>query len=208
MEIEKILSEIKTKVGQTSLSDKTLTDYINGNLPTEGIEPDEAYFDKHSGILKSLSGNFSHDVANQVNEFKKNYKPQPDKKDEPDKTDNELLKRLEKLEEEREKEKKAFAVNSLRSEVKSKAGELKVANKALWNDVAETITVKDDVTSETLLAEVKKTYEKKLKDYTGEGASPYDGGKRATQVSSEEAKDKREAFKKKMQAQGRLPKEE
>lgn len=209
MEKEQILSQIKEKLGQTSLSDRTLTDYVNAHLP-EG-EPDDAYFDKHAGFLKSLNGQYSHDVAAEVNEFKKNYKPQPDKPKEetPPKGDDELLKRLEALEMARENEKKANALNSIRAEVKAKATELKVANKAIWNDVAETIQVKEDATSEDLLAEVKKTYEKKLKQYTGEGAIPYGGDQKSgATVSAEEAKAKVEAFKEKQRARGKLPKKE
>lgn len=218
MEIEKILSEIRSKVGQTRISDRTLTTYINRHAPKDG-DPDEAFFNDAVEFVRELNGNYSHDVATDVNtqvetkinEFKKNYKPQqePPKPDKPDEG-NELLKRLEALEKERENEKKALAVNSLRSEVKSKADELKVSNKALWNDVVAAIEVKDGATSESLLGEAKKAYEQKLKDYTGEGAMPYGGSQRggSPQVSSEEAKDKREAFKKRMQAQGRLPKEE
>lgn len=210
MEQEQILSEIKAKVGQTSLSDKTLTDYVSANIP-EG-EPDEAYFTKHVNILKSLNGNYSHDVANQVNEFKKNYKPQqePPKVETPPKGDDELRKRLEALEKAYQEEKKANALNSIRAEVKSKAAELKVANKAIWNDVVESIQVEDDSTSENLLAEVKKTYERKLKEYTGEGASPYGGNQRsgAPAVSTEEAKARIEAFKEKQRARGKLPKKE
>lgn len=39
MEKEQILSEITTRVGKTSLSQRTLTDYVNRNLPAEGTEP-------------------------------------------------------------------------------------------------------------------------------------------------------------------------
>lgn len=210
MEQEQILSEIKAKVGQTSLSEKTLTDYVSANLP-EG-EPDESYYAKHVGFLKSLNGNYSHDVATQVNEFKKNYKPQQEepKEETPPKGDTELQKRLEALEKAYENEKKANALNAVRNGVKLKATELKVANKAIWNDVVEAIHVKEDATSDDLLAEVKKTYEKKLKDYTGEGASPYGGSQKAgaPTISTEEAKAKVEAFKEKQRARGKLPKKE
>lgn len=75
MKKEQILSEITTRLGKTSLSQRTLADYVNRNLPTEGTEPDDAFWEKHVGFLKSLDGNFSHDVSTQVEEFKKSYKP-------------------------------------------------------------------------------------------------------------------------------------
>ncbi|MEB3372631.1 hypothetical protein SFC43_01450 [Bacteroides sp. CR5/BHMF/2] len=71
MEKEQILSEITTRIGKTSLSQRTLTDYVSSNLPTEGAEPDDAFWEKHVGFLKSLDGNFSHDVSTQVEEFKR-----------------------------------------------------------------------------------------------------------------------------------------
>ena len=217
MEQEQILSEMKTRLGQTSFEDRTLTTYIEKHAP--GETPDEAYFNNATDFFKSLQGEFNHKVATKVSEqantkieeFKKNYKPTTagTKVETPPKGDDELQKRLETLEKAYNDEKKANAANSVRSEVKSKAIELKVANKAIWNDVTSTIELKDDVTSEDLLEQVKKTYEKKLKEYTGEGATPYGGSQRegVQQVSTEEAKAKIEAFKKKKQGQGRLPKE-
>lgn len=220
MDKEQILSEIKTRVGQTNLSDRSFMDYIEAHLPA-GTEPDEAFFEKATKVFKSIQGNMSHFAATTVKEqaeakfeeFKKNYKPQPvePKKEETlPKGDDELLKRLEALEKAYQEEKKANAINSIRAEVKGKATELKVANKAIWNDVVETIQVKDETTSEDLLAEVKKTYERKLKEYTGEGASPYGGSQRsgAPTISAEDAKAKVEAFKEKQRARGKLPKKD
>lgn len=219
MEQEKILSEIKAKVGQTNLSDRSFMDYIEAHLPA-GTEPDEAFFEKATKVFKSIQGNMSHFAATTVKEqaeakfeeFKKNYKPQPEppKVETPPKGDDELQKRLEALEKAYQEEKKANAINSIRAEVKSKATELKVANKAIWNDVVEAIQVKDETTSEDLLAEVKKTYERKLKEYTGEGASPYGGSQRsgAPTISAEDAKAKVEAFKEKQRARGKLPKKD
>ena len=84
MEKEQILSAINEKLGNTNFSEKTISDYIDANLPAEGTEPDDAYFDKHVGFLKSLYGNFSADVAKQVNEAKAKLKPAPAQKKEPD----------------------------------------------------------------------------------------------------------------------------
>ena len=66
MEKEQILSEMVAKLGKTSLSQRTISGYVEGNLPTDGVEPDDAYWQKHVGFLKSLDGNFSHDVAHAV----------------------------------------------------------------------------------------------------------------------------------------------
>lgn len=86
MEKEQILSELTTRLGQTSLSSQTLMKYIDLNPLEEGSEPDDTYFNKATGFLQGLQGQYNHDVATQVEDFKKNYKPQPipdDAKDEP-----------------------------------------------------------------------------------------------------------------------------
>lgn len=75
MDKEEILSEMENRVGKTSLSKRTLSDYVGANLPAAGTEPDEAFWVKHAGFLKSLDGNYSHDVSVKVEEFKKSYKP-------------------------------------------------------------------------------------------------------------------------------------
>lgn len=75
METEKIISTLKEQAGTTSLSDRTISDYVGNNLPADGTEPDESYFARHAKILKSITGNFDHDVATRVEEFKKSYNP-------------------------------------------------------------------------------------------------------------------------------------
>ena len=69
MDKEQILSTFKEKVGKTSLSEKTISDYIDAHLPAEGTEPDEAYWQRHTAFFKSLDGNYSADVAAQGEEL-------------------------------------------------------------------------------------------------------------------------------------------
>lgn len=81
MEIEKIVSTLRERTGQTSLSDRTILEYANLVRPAEGTEPDEAFFTLHSGILKSLGGNLSSDIASQVNAFKTQWEKDHPKTD-------------------------------------------------------------------------------------------------------------------------------
>lgn len=76
----------------------------------------------------------------------------------------------------------------LRDSVRGKAGELKVSNVPIWNDVVAGVEVNDETTSETLLASVKSAYETKLKAYIGEGAAPYrgEGSGKPAEVSAED----------------------
>lgn len=92
MEQEKILSTLSEKLGETSFSPQTLQTYIELNPIAEGSEPDEAYWNKAVGFLKGMQGQYNHDVATKVEDFKKNYKPQQTK------NDDELEKKLKELE--------------------------------------------------------------------------------------------------------------
>ena len=214
MDKEQILSTFKEKVGQTSLSEKTISDYINANLPVEGTEPDEAYWERHTTFFKSLNGNYSADVAKQVNDFKKNYKPQT-KSNSEDKGDNkgeknDLEKRLEQLEASWKESSRKNAANSLRTEVSAKGKSLKVANNVIWEDAVKAVEIGEKDSADDVTAKAKKEYERLLKRYYGEGTAPYGNSGRmgASKEAEEAAKAKREAFKEKMRRAGKLPKKE
>lgn len=217
MEKEQILSTLNEKLGAEGIKTdgfrRTFNAYIDANLPAEGTEPDEAYWQKHVGILKSVSGQFSHDVAEQVNDFKKNYKPatmeDPDiGKEKGEKSD--LEKRLEQLENAQKESAKNAADSALRSEATAKGDALKVSNKALWEDAVKAVKIGENDSADNVVASAKKEYERLLKRYYGEGASPYgsSGRQGASKEAEQAAKDKRDALKKKMQSRGRLPKPE
>lgn len=76
MEQEKILSTLREKLGETSFSERTLQKYVELNPVAEGSEPDEAYWDTAVAFIKGMEGQYNHDVATKVEDFKKNYKPQ------------------------------------------------------------------------------------------------------------------------------------
>lgn len=139
MEKEQILSTLNEQLGQTSLSQRTISDYVDNNLPAEGAEFD---FERHAKILKSLNGNFSADVAKQVEDFKKNYKPSDSTTETPKGSgDPDLLKRIEQLEGRLAESAKNATANNLRSEVTAKGKSLKVANEAIWEDAVKAVQI-------------------------------------------------------------------
>lgn len=88
MDSAQIVTELRNRLGgQTSLSDMTITSLVTPLLPSEG-DPDEQFYTTTVNWLKTLGGNFSHDVAKQVNAqvetkanekfeaFKSGWKPQ------------------------------------------------------------------------------------------------------------------------------------
>lgn len=210
MELEQIVSELTRRAGNTGLSQRTINDYVSAFLPEPGTEPDEAYWTKHVGIIKSLGGNYSHDVADKVNEFKRtynpNHEPNKDVKPQDDNPNKALLERLSALEAKVTGRDENEKMDALRNGVIEKAPELKVTNVALWKDVAGLVEIPDGSTHDSLLDSVKKLYESKLKLYSGDGAMPYGGPKKpGNSVDQKEANDRREKFMAKMRANGRLP---
>lgn len=209
MEKEQILSTLNEQLGKTSLSSRTISDYVDGNLPADGGDFD---FEKHVKFLKSLGGNFSADVAAAVNVFKKNYK-EADAKNEPEPQKDvnyDLLRRIEQLEQQNANIAKNASVASLRNEATAKGKSLKVVNENIWADAVKAVEIGDNDSADDVIANAKRVYEKQLRRYLGEGAAPYgnSGRQGASKEAEEAAKNKREALKKKMQARGRLPKNE
>ena len=72
MEIEKIVSTVQEKVGNTDFSAQTIQKYCELNPVAEGTEPDEAYFTKAVDFLKGMQGQFNHDFSTKFAEAKKN----------------------------------------------------------------------------------------------------------------------------------------
>lgn len=72
MEIEKIVSTVQEKLGNTDFSAQTIQKYVELNPVAEGQEPDEAYFTKAKDFLVGMQGQFNHDFSTKFAEAKKN----------------------------------------------------------------------------------------------------------------------------------------
>ena len=203
MEKEQIISTLKERIGQTSFSDRSLSDYVDNNLPTDGAEPDDAYWTKHTNILKSFGGQFSADVANTINAqiaskaeeyFGKNVdklkaflKAHPEIQidgntsttvDKPNSAGEDpkmkaLEDKINDLIKERDEAKNLQKVATLVNGVKGKADELKVTRKALWEDACDKVMYAEGDTDVTFLDKVKIQYASDLKRYYGDGEKPY-----------------------------------
>lgn len=207
MEKEKILSTLTEKLGKTSFSQQTLEMYVAKHLPTEGTEPDDAYWALHTDVLKTMEGQYNHDVAAAVEEAKKNFATPQNPNQKPNTNpvaDDAITKRLEALEKALADEKKKSSVDMLRNSVVGKGDELKVSNKPLWNDVVKMVEVTDGMDDTQMTEIAKKLYEERLKSYLGEGAAPYGGGKTASPDSKECEKELDDFFSRKAQ-EGKFP---
>lgn len=216
MEKEKLLSELKAKIGTTALSDRTIDEYASSVLSTitSDEQVNDSFWSVHTSILKSFEGNLNHVVATKVNEFKTEWEkshPQPTPPKEPptpptDDRYEALMKEVENLKKANEESLKKSAAESLRSQILSKGSDLNVSNKNLWKDCVSNIQIEDGKSVDDVVSAVKSDYEARLKSYMGDSAIPYGGSQSPQRVSKEQANAKREAFKERMRSQGKLPK--
>lgn len=199
MEKEQLLSEITGRLGTTGLSERTVSEYVDNILPT--ITSDEqvtdAFWDMHTKILKSVEGNLNHDVASRVNAFKSEWeKSNPTKQTQPKEEGVQkdqsmelyeaLVKKIESLEKLSAENNLKATVSDIKNKVLSKADELKVSNRNLWNDAVSAVVYSEGMTESDMLFKAKEIYETKQKAYFGDGAVPYSTGSSTNQKKAEE----------------------
>ncbi|MCE8803563.1 hypothetical protein K0F72_03360 [Bacteroides fragilis] len=211
MEKEQILSEITTRIGKTSLSQRTLTDYVSSNLPTEGAEPDDAFWEKHVGFLKSLDGNFSHDVSTQVEEFKKNYKPNQQQANDTTQEgkDNEVLELLKgiknenkELRERLDRQDQAKSQSELREKVVAGMKAKGISDEYVLNTTLAKHGELDSKKSvDELVESLLPAYDKEFSACRGNGAVPRTGQQQQQNTKNETLK----KFKERHQKSGDLP---
>lgn len=189
MEKEQLLSELKSKLGTTSLSERTLGDYVANILPTvtSDEQVNDTFYAAHVGILKSLEGQFNKDVADRVkiaqSEWEKNHpKPQPnpnpnptDPKNEPNKELEEMKAMIVAMKQKLDDADKATLAKNLLESVKSA-----MKAKGATDDAVMLYTFKGESIDTTksvdeLTESYLKTYDANYKTLRGDGASPRNG---------------------------------
>lgn len=204
MEKEQILSTLKEKLETNSLSDRTLTAYIEVNMPEEGSDFD---FDKHTEFLKSLNGNYSHDVAEtvtkQMDDFKKNYKS-PTKKEEPSAEEKKEVEGLkaqiqalcERIDKKESEESRRGLYDKVKAELKKQGcNDAYVLKNALAKVELDTERKQSEIVKDAL-----KIYDSEFAECRGSGAMPRKGGggnaRETTEADSYFAKKKAKREKK------------
>lgn len=189
MEKEQLLSELKSKLGTTSLSERTLSEYVGNVLPT--ITSDEQvndnFYAAHVGILKSIEGQLNKDVADRVktakSEWEKN-RPNPnpnpnpnptDPKNEPNKELEEMKSMIAAMQQKLEAADKAKLSSDMMASVKSAMKAKGATDEAvmLYTFKGESIDTTKSV--EELTESYLKTYDANYKTLRGDGASPRNG---------------------------------
>lgn len=186
MEKEQILSTINEKLTaqgiKTEPFQRTFGDYLNENLPTEGTEPDDAYFDKHVRVLKSLAGQYSHDFATAVEDFKKNYKPTPANNEppkqnpEPNKEVEEMRKQLAELTKRLDEKESEQTQEQLMSQVKSEMKKQGATDEYVLKQTLRGVTLDTKKSVADLAKELLTAYDSELTACRGKGAAPRNGG--------------------------------
>lgn len=181
MGIEEIVSGTKTRLGQTSLSDRTLTEYFTAINP-QG-EPDDAFYETHTRILKSLAGQYNHDIADWQKKYEAEHKPadpDPAPLAQPTNLDpsvqaildkqNETIEQLSKLVLSQQKSKSEA---ELRAAAQSYGDSLHCEKPDLWKSAMKFTTISEGMTEAQYNEAVKSTYES-LITASGGGNRPYD----------------------------------
>ena len=189
MEKEQLLSELKTKLGTTSLSERTLSEYVGNVLPTitSDEQVNDTFYAAHVGILKSIEGQLNKDVADRVktakSEWEKNHpshnpnpNPNPtDPKNEPNKELEEMKSMIAAMQQKLEAADKAKLSSDMMASVKSAMKAKGATDEAvmLYTFKGENIDTTKSV--EELTESYLKTYDANYRTLRGDGASPRNG---------------------------------
>lgn len=189
MEKEQLLSELKSKLGTTGLSERTLSEYVGNLLPTitSDEQVNDAFYVAHVGILKSMEGQLNKDVADRVksarSEWEKtrqtpttNPNPNPtDPKNEPNKELEEMKSMIAAMKQKLEAADKAKLSSELLANVKSAMKAKGATDEAvmLYTFKGESIDTTKSV--DELTESYLKTYDANYKTLRGDGASPRNG---------------------------------
>lgn len=184
MGIEQIVTNVKEKLGQTSLSDRSLTEYFKSVNP-QG-EPDDAFYATHVAILKSFGGQFSHDVAEWKKEYEKNNPVTPPATPPATPPTGGMSDDVKALFDKQQKTIDSLAALIAAQQKKESEGAIKAAAEeygktlnadkpALWKSAVQLTPIAENMTSEQYNAAVKTNYES-LVAASGNGGQPYVSG--------------------------------
>lgn len=189
MEKEQLLSELKTKLGTTGLSERTLSEYVANILTTitSDEQVNDTFYAAHVGILKSMAGQLNKDVADRVkvaqSEWEKNHpnpqtppNPNPsDPKNEPNKEYEEMKAMLAAMQKRMDDADKATLEKSLLENVKSAMKTKGATDEAVMLYTFKGVSVDTTKSVDELTESFLKEYDANYRTLRGDGASPRNG---------------------------------
>jgi len=210
MEKEKLSAQLAELVGENSLSERTWSDYLDNSvmpfLPAG--EPAGEFLDRHANVLKSINGQLNNEIASKVNEFKKNYKPEPVKPDtvpepQPDIKDNKLrelesrLLKFEKQEAEKaERKTREQKLNGAKKLMKEQGA----SHEAVLELIVPQLTVDADTDIVELARAGKEMYDKAYSNLFSESYIPAQSGS----LMNFNKKNSKDAYLKRLKETGRI----
>lgn len=224
MTLEELVSKLNEKAGKTGLSERTLKEYAEGVLKIVGKDGEisDEMLDVHAEILKSISGQISHDVAEAIKAAKKpnnlqstNQGQQTAPKDGNNQSGNgaleEILKKLSEVQaanaelskrfEEKEKSVSQDSYKALLSEELKKRGAKNsyILEQSLSGKEFDTKKPVAEIAEECL-----KSYDSEYTKCFGEGSAPRNGSAGA----GDDSKKTLDAFFSRKAEEGQFPKQE
>ena len=210
MEKEKLLSTLTEKLGKTSFSSQTIETYLDLNPLEEGVEPDDAYWQKAVNFLGKMQGQFNHDVAAAITKQKAlpNEENGNEKKEVSGLPEN-IVKLLEDIKGENKKlkarldeEDKRRAATALREQVAEGMKAKNASNAYVLRNVLRDAEMDASKSVDELVTEYLKKYDVELREANPSGYVP-----REVTEGSKEAKVTDSYFKKKAEREGWSKKE-
>lgn len=200
---EQILQRVKEGLGQTSVSDRTINDFISIFPVAEGTEPSDAYFEQITKACKTVNGNISAVTAQAVNTAKSDWEnahssQQNQQNVQQSNADYDALKKeFEELKNRINEREVKITETQLRENVKKKSKDLKVDYENLWNDLVSSTPVGENVTEAEFLKMVKDSYVAKVQSYYGAGTAPFKSTSTPEESHTKAQKELDDYFKKK-----------
>lgn len=183
MEIEKIVSNVQERVGNTDFSAQTIRKAVELYSVADGQEPDEAYFAKVADFVKGMQGQYNHDFSTKFKEAKKNLLTEDTFKDMSAEQIAEIKRLVEGLKPNPEdKPQESEEVKALKEQIKQLADRLDNGDKARrQEDVLQKVKTlmkaqkaNDDYVLEQTLKGAEPDMTKSVEDLAKEYLAKYD----------------------------------
>lgn len=232
MDRESLRPLVEAQYGEsriTVLSEETINAELDAELEgiTDDSQVDDAYCKRIANRLLRMNGNVAKEAGTQISDWKKKHpvqtppKPKPNEHQEEDEDDPKLkalkdeVEGLKKsLKEKDEKAANDAVIAQVRAKLNQTFKDGKInPNSYFVNQVFAKMQLPKLEEGQThdiakLAKDAEESYYKELKDAGIKFEKPHKGQEHRTDGPDKEALAKREAFKKKMQARGKLPKPE
>lgn len=217
---EELLTSVRPKLGQTNLSERTLDEFANSVATAMGADYvlTDDFANGQVTILQSMAGQMSHDIAQGIEDWKKNNpaaKPDNEKNattaaniqnQNAESSANEaILKELRDLKTRLDNNEKAERVTAFKHEVEAKLKQKGAANEYILSNVVNNYKFDISQPVESVASDIEKLYNSEYKKCFGSAAHPKTptGGEPKTDAQQ---KSRRDAQKARMISRGLLKK--